>query len=288
MLLLQGEGVHIALSLALLIAGGAFGSIFIRVTSKFRRVTYLWWLVGANLILIGVQFCWILLPLAATYGVVSLLSLFIYASPMVFGAAIYFGSAARSIHITGNAKHAWMGFVPFLNLWLMFATPDAGSVTDQAERSRFGRMIADPLLVISAIAVLGVNKTLEAKLDQIDDFVFGDMTAIQTLFAEVLSVEELFVEMVVTARADLPRKVDTYITFQSIESEGDTLRLGYRIDETEATVSAASKDVIASALCAPDSFGSLIARGGKVIQTFRTMDGRVMAEFVITNFDCTT
>ncbi|MDO6589863.1 hypothetical protein DS901_02365 [Loktanella sp. D2R18] len=83
-------------------------------------------------------------------------------------------------------------------------------------------------------------------------------------------------------------KINEFTVFQSLEASGDTLRYGYRVDETLATVNTSSKGAIVAEICAPEFLGDLIARGGKVIETYRTMDGRIMAEFVITAMDCTT
>jgi hypothetical protein len=123
--------------------------IKVPVRVAFRRFAYLWFLISVNLAMMIFLLVLRLIPIA---GAISLLGL------IMILLAVYYGSAARLNHIDGTTSHAWMGFIPFVNLWFMFKRGGDTFISEATKRSRLTRFVLDPILVITGIFVfLSIN-----------------------------------------------------------------------------------------------------------------------------------
>ena len=79
---------------------------------------------------------------SATAATLSLMSV-----GFMWGVALWWVSAARSNDILGNTEYAWIGFIPIVNLYLMFKRGKS------AQDPALARYVGDPLLVIGAIVL---------------------------------------------------------------------------------------------------------------------------------------
>lgn len=284
-LLLLEEGTIIGIGLLLIIAGGFLASRIFDVQITLRRIGYLWFIALAGLALTITQFLWILTPAAADAGLLSVLVIAGMGSLALFGAAIYYGSAARSRHIHGETSSAWLGFVPLANLWLMFKGTE-NKPAEGAERGPFSRYVLDPVLVFGAILVLALSQGIDKAMENTPLYATTDSQALRNLMAESQTLEESFATEARLSSADLPIQIDDITTLSAISAEGRTLRITYDISQDIQGLNPGFKATLAHAQCAPEMFGPDIKRGGTVEMIYRAPSGRVIETYRITAADC--
>lgn len=283
-LLLEGFAIT-GFALFLVVVGGVVASQIFKVKVAMRRVAYLWFVALAGLALSLSQFVWVLTPAAADAGLLSALVVGGLGSFALFGAGIYYGSAARSIHIQGNTRHAWLGFVPFANLWLMFAAAE-DKLANPPSQSRFSRSVSDPILVVGALLVLGVSQLIDRALEEAPLYSSSDSQALSELVAKSQTLEESFATEARLSSEALPVEIDSITTLVSVTSEGRTLRIIYDVSDEIPALNEEFKASLASMQCAPEMFGFDIMRGGTVEMIYRGPGGRVIDTIVITAAEC--
>ncbi|MEP1536765.1 MAG: hypothetical protein ABJQ34_05665 [Paracoccaceae bacterium] len=106
--------------LATMVTGAVLASRLLTVDFKFRRVTYFWSMQLLIFAFAVLQIATVFVTQAVHYGLFVPFCLLIASTYLLLGAGIYFGSAARSNHMSGEATFAWIAFVPLANLWLVF------------------------------------------------------------------------------------------------------------------------------------------------------------------------
>lgn len=285
--LLLNPFLMIGTNLLLTLIGGVVGAYFFTVRVRFRRVSYLWFLAGSNLALMifqrgGGAF----IPSAATAGLLSVLIIGLLSSFLFFGAALYYGSAARSNDIIGNTGKAWLGFVPLANLWLVFKRGHIIHNLDIKQRSAFTRFFADPLLVISALVVLTSIQVLGKVRQDSPIYQVSDSEALVALVANAQTLEESFAAEAAASSRELPIRIDEFTVFSAIEANGKTLRITFDVEQDFTSLSPAFKHALATQNCAPDMFAHDIRRGGRIILAYRGPDGQIIEEFEISRLNC--
>lgn len=285
-LLLLDELQAIGLAILLIIAGGFAGSFLFTVRIRFRRVSHLWFLACINLALSISQFGWIFLPAAADAGMLSPLVIGLFAAFPIFGMALYYGSAARSNDIKGNSSSAWLGFVPFVNLWLIFKRGGDIAVSPATQRSVTMRYIADPLLVVGALVIFAFAQGSGKLLEEIPAYQPSDSAALTSLIGNAQTLEESFAAEAAASRRDLPLRVDDITVFSDIEAQGKTLLITFDVEEEIERLNPGLKHSLTEWQCAPEMFAKDIARGGRIVLIYRGPNDRVIGEFEITQADC--
>lgn len=281
-LLLLDEIVVFGIATLLICVGGVIGAALLNVKASFRRVTYLWFVALIALAFTLAQFLWLLGPRAAEAGLFSALAITALATSVLFGIALYYGSAARSQHIRGDSKRAWLAFVPFANFWLLLKAGPA-----PAPRTRRARLVIDPLLVTGALLVLVFSNALGKSLEHMA-LEAGDSPALHKLLIETQTVTQRFALEAEVSGAELPLRVDELTTMTAIEAEGETLRIIYEVEGGKPDLVSGFEAAIAETYCAPGMFGPDIARGGTVVSIYRGPDGEVFETYEITQSDCAT
>ena len=117
---LSSGPLTVLILLATIVTGALLASRMLTVDFKFRRVTYFWFMQLLFFAFAVLQIATIFVTQAVNYGLFVPFCLLIASTYLLFGAGIYFGSAARSNHMGGEATFAWLAFVPLANLWLVF------------------------------------------------------------------------------------------------------------------------------------------------------------------------
>lgn len=279
-LILLDEIAAFGIATLMICVGGVIGAVLLDVTASFRRVTYLWFVALNGLALTIWQFLWFLAPKAAEAGLFSALAITVLGGFVLFGVALYYSSAARSRHIRGDSKRAWLGFVPFVNFWLVLK---AGPTPVQ--RTRLTRFVIDPLLVTGAILLLVFSSALGKSLEFMS-FDTWETLAFKRLLLETQSVEDGFALVAEVSGAELPLRIDEATTMVAVEAEAETLRIIYEVEGGPPNLPADFEAEIAQIHCAADILGPDIARGGTVVSIYRGRDGEVFEAFEITQSDC--
>jgi hypothetical protein len=161
--LMLDQAAFIGLGISLIIAGGFLGAWLFDVEIVLRRVSYLWFVALAGLAFAISQSIWTYPLTAMDAGFLWALALVGFGAYVAFGMATYFGAAARSRHIDGTTDSAWMGFVPLVNLWLLFKGSNVKSDAGH-ERSAIARFVIDPVLVVAALFVLSLTQVVNQAL----------------------------------------------------------------------------------------------------------------------------
>lgn len=275
---------YIGFALALVIVGGFAGGMIFTVKITLRRVAYLWFLAGINLALSVSQLGWVALPSALDGNYPGELLLAMMACLFLYGIATYYGAAARSNHIDGTTKQAWMGFVPFVNLYLMFARGNTNPGTIAPPVSGWRRWVFDPALVIVGVLVLALGNALSSAIDERD--VDAEADALNRYISRSLPVQDSLARKALIYDAELPMRVDEITVLKEVSTKGDTLHMIYDIEEDIGRFPSDFDQTLASQLCRISVFGADIARGGKIAIVYYAPNGRAVGEFLIAQDDC--
>ena len=270
----------------LLISGGFIGSRLFDVQIRFRRVVYLWWLAGCNFTIVLSQLLWMLLPEAATFGMVSPLSIFALGSYVAFGAAIYYGSAARSNDISNRTSSAWLGFVPFANLWLVFRARDKELRDISMSRSTVSAYVLDPILVMGAVIVLASANLIEKSIEEMPARISARSEDLAELISNSQTLEQSFATEARLSKQSLPMRVDEITVFRDIKANGTTLTLIYDVESSISGFRSGFGDDLAREFCSVQIFGKGIQRGGTIIIEYYGPDKKLIDDFRINASTC--
>ena len=206
---------------------------------------------------------------------------------VLFGIGLYFSSAARSRHISGDTSRAALGFIPFANLWLMFKGGGThGAGVERKPRSTLSRFVFDPLLIVAALCTLILSQGIDKALENTPYYDASDSQILTNLIAESQTLKESFATEARLSGAQLPIRIDESTVLSEIEARGETLTLTYDVDSEIVGFRPDFKTMLAQLQCAPEMFGADIARGGIVEMIYRDTNGRVIEAFKITQNDC--
>lgn len=284
--LILEEVETLVLSIGLLLAGGIVGSLVLSPTFALRRVSYFWWVSGTTLLLTLSQLIWAATPAAADAGLISPLILTGFGSFFLFGITAYYGAAARSNHIKGNRSSAWMAFVPFANLWLLFKSGAVAEAQEIRSRSWAARYILDPILVMGALIVFALGQGLGRALEDVPLINPSDSASLARLIAENQTLEESFARQARLAQAELPQRIDEITVMRQVIAEGRTLRITFLVEAQITGFNPSFRYQLASSACAAERFGTDIARGGSIVYEYVGPDDRIIEAFEITEADC--
>lgn len=276
-----------AINFGLILLGGLIGAAVFSPKFTLRRVSYVWWFVGATLALSVSQFVWVFAAVAANAGLLSPLILLGFGTFFIYGIVIYYGAAARSEHITGDRTMTWMAFVPIANLWLFFKPSGALAREQAPKRSKAATYILDPILVLAALVILGLVQVLDRVMEDLPVLNEDDSAALLQQIIASQTPEESFAQVAQLAQSELPQRIDEITVLREVRSEGLTLRYIYGIEEQITGFNSNFETQLVASICAPEVFASEIARGGRVIYEYFGPEGQFVNAFEITQDDCT-
>ncbi len=268
----------------LILCGGVLGSYLIPVRFALRRVLLLWWLSGVSLVLALSDFWFLAIPAAAEAGLFSLAIIAGFGLFMMVGALLWCGYAARSNHIRSDTSRGWMGFVPFLNLWLMLGRGQDGAGTPP--HSKRARILRDPVLVLLALASMIAIYALRKEQGQRIEAAFANSRALGALYQKTLPLSEAFHTVAQDYQSLLPIRYEAGFILRKVIAEREKLRLIYSIDGVSDGDPLNLQPEYIREKCSEDQFGYHIARGGILGAEFFAPTGRFLAEFPITQAQC--
>lgn len=280
--LLMEEGELMLVALALIIVGGVAASFIARPVHRYSRIKYIWALAGLNLALSISQFGWLFSPAAASADALWLLIVGMALCFLVFGAVTYYTSAARSNDMIGTTSKAWMGFIPIVNLWLIFSRGEERADEDKPSAAR--RFVVNPLLVTGALVVFalgqGFGKVLEETPAPTGN---SDLAA---LMASAQTLEESFANEARLSSSELPKRLDSITVMRSITAEGRELHVNMDVEQEISGFQPGFKASIAAEQCSPAMFGHDLRRGGAIVYNYYGPTGGMIDRFYITQADC--
>lgn len=284
-ILVLEEGQLILLAFVLMLVGAGLCAALVTVNSVFRRVIYFAYVAGVTTALTVSQFGWVLVPQAAEAGFLWAVVSLTLGAFVAYGAVSYYGAAARSRHVSGDTSKAWLGFVPFANLWLLFA-PGQKTTEDIAPRSAAARFIADPAIVIGSLFLLAITQTIDLMSEDTPYYDVADSPELMSMISESMRLDEFFQREATLTRPELPIEVDAITRWTGIEANGETLSFVYTLTEEIGGMRPDFKDTIASQFCAEDVYGGEIARGGIIRVIYNQPSGARVATYDVSSADC--
>lgn len=284
--LILDEGSVILTALILIVAGGFIGSRIFTVEIALRRVTYLWFLAGCNILLTISQLGWLMSGAAADQGLISAFILLQLSFFIIFGAAVYYGSAARSNDIKGTTDSAWLAFVPLANLWLLFKRGEHTASQSPSVRSAFARYVGDPLLVLAALCVMAISQVIERAMEESSAFEVTESAALREAVSAAQTLEEAFRAEAEASSRQLPMRIDEVTVFRKIAADGKTLKLYFDVERDIPGFRADFKSSLAAEQCAPEMFLHDLSRGGTIMYIYTGPSGNTIDTFLISKADC--
>ena len=272
---------QIAVALVLTVLRGGVAGMLLRVDTELRRAPYLMVLAGISLGVALLQLGWAYVPDAAQSGMLSVLFLAMMGVNLLAGMFVYWASAARSNDMIGETSKAWMGFVPLVNLVLLFTPGESG-----VGRSRVARWVLDPLIVVLALAVFAVSRGAEESiLNSVEQASIANPGWVQYV-TESMTVEDSFAFEERTMRSNLPIRLNAVTLLTRVEAEGAILRMEFEVEGEDSFLPDDLAELVAQEQCRSDMFGRELRQGGEIEYRYSRSDGRFMDRFTITGADC--
>ena len=283
-LMLMSELQIIAIVLAVFFAGALFAAITSDVTRSLRRVLYILLVVLLGLTVSTANLGWVVLPYVADAGYLSILGFGMLAVYALSGAGHYLLAAARSNHICGSRRKAWMAFIPIANLVLAFSRGEH-HWDEESGRPRL-HFLADAGLVAMALVLFVGTKVLDGYVEDWEYAPDVRSATLSRLISEAQTLEESFSWEAENSNASLPLRLDEITVLSRLEADGATLRIILIVDGEQPMLLGGVREALVQEACAPDMFSYDIGRGGRVVYRYQRLNGEVLAEFSITRTDC--
>ncbi len=196
-------------------------------------------------------------------------------------------AAARSLDGYGTKEKWAYGFIPILNLFLLFAKPEP------PVRLGFARVLSNTAIVILGFLLMGAGKTIERTLTDTVSRSAQNAEADQVLQAKTMQyeIENKGIETVLKEAAlqvPVPKKVDSITILKSVEVEGKTFRYIYLISSTKPKFGKHWKDTVMSRWCKSDAFKPMFDIGAVVAGRYQDTSGNVLTEISADPAICAT
>lgn len=283
----------IGINWLVIVAGGILGWLTWKGEKSLRRVSYL--LIFAILLFVFtvMQTLWLLAPQAIVDGQIWFIFLVMMLTSLAYGYGTWIIASARSRDVItdGNPGIAAYAFVPLANLYLIFARGEARTSGDDIEqpRSRFGRFVGDPLLVILALCIIGAgNVVTRAGTERATSTSSASSTTeAQALgrMAETVGVSATMDRLAADMRLQLPMTIDELTQLVSVVSAHGQLTYDYDISQPVTLRPDFGQDLIRQA-CQPHLLGPVLAAGGSIRQRYSDPNGTVILDQFVTGADC--
>lgn len=277
-ILLIGPFGAILLFAASILVGGIIASRFVTVRVSHRRVTYFWLSAVIFCAFTALQLGSELLSNAVRNGFFVPLCIFLALTFPLYGAFIYFTSAARSNHIAGDTSLAWLGFIPVANLWLLLKPGRADPHHIWLEHG-----VRDIFIVAAALLPIGLGNEI---IDELNE------TSVQarTLYAfeEVAPTVEAaaYYKALDFGRSNKPSWIQG-VVLRYTEADEEILRLHYvvpphSVDSFDPNI----KREQAFRMCNSLRNQKFLNDGGQFLLEFENRDGSSLGELSITSTTC--
>jgi hypothetical protein len=197
----------------------------------------------------------------------------------------------RSISAYGNAGRAYFGFVPILNLFLLFKAP-LNNADIRPAAVRYCEYAASIFLCFMLLGGAGrmddIYESILAKSygsEELDPALQQKIDAMLT--QSILASDDVnSIVARIAEETELPVEIDEVTTLTTISADGPILRRTYVIAQDEFEMSVAFRASIREAVCAYDVFNSLISRGVSIEEHYQRPNGAAIGMHRVSGDDC--
>ncbi|MFV0475797.1 MAG: hypothetical protein ACK5MQ_16565 [Pikeienuella sp.] len=286
-ILIEGEAASMLMFLGILLAGAGVAAILALLRpgeARLLRAPYFaLWALTIFLAVAG-QSVWLATPEAVSGGYLWVVVAISGLSMLIAGFCLCWLAMARARDGFGNAGMALFGFIPLLNLWLLFKP---------SEGEEGARRVAAPAMITGAAGVViglvlfiagsGLNVYMEKKVGEIGRNA-DQITSGVTLLLRAKGLEETLRAM--AAEADLPVSVDSATMLIRVEAEGEALKRTYVVSLPDFGVSDEFRENVKTHLCGTAPFKPLFAAGAAIHEIYVRPDGGGIGEVKAVAGDC--
>ncbi|MBB4232169.1 hypothetical protein [Rhizobium mongolense] len=280
-----GELGSLMLSWVIMLAAAAAGVALIKPEFRLGRPMY-FLTMGLSFLLSGATSLFVLgVQDAMKNNYLAVIVALIYGSLIPIGVFAGTCAAARSKDAYGTHAKWVLAFIPLANLLLLFAP------TQEKTKSGVGRIARNIVLVVSALAMMGVGRGLgslvERQVTSTAQVAQNDPQLQSKALQYEVQVNGLEASLNEAAKAiRVPTKLDSITTLKAVEVENDTFRYVYEISDTSAKFTSAWRDIMTNKWCRSENFKLMIEIGATVEGKYVSLAGEPLAGLKVNTALC--
>lgn len=283
----MSEGTTQLIYYGLAAVGGIVAAIVVKSKTEIARAPFFayYWLI--IFLFSCVQVIWLLSINAMAGGYLWVLITISFAASIASGFFIYQLGMARSYDAFGNARSAFLAFIPILGLVLL--------CTRTKEEATTNRILTIPLVsgglgvltgFVLFAASVGVNAYIKEQgrnLVQQAKFTPAEIKADIERMLRFYGLEKTL--RLLAAEYKKPIAIDKVTTVARYVANGKQLRLTYLIDSEEMLITEKFRERIRDGICKSE-FLPILRAGGSIRMDYLERGGREIGSVMFTGSDC--
>ncbi len=267
---------------------GAVAVHFLTIsTLKIRRVTYFWALILIQLFGLALAFSLGFVPFSASIGLFSAHIAAVSVSVFLLGAFLYYASCARSNDITGTRKQAFWVIIPFGVFLLLLRSGQKDSNDHSLVRSKFGRYVLDPALVLTGVLAIFAINGFSQTFDQYE-FPSNYDEAFASFVYKNLPKSRIFDEIVTNNAKELPVELGDGLTWVDLTAHDAGLNIVVEVADNSHSDLEDFERWITTFICMPDMFGQEIEDEAHINVFFVDTSNKDLSSALIDQNGCAT
>ena len=283
----MSEGTIQLIHYVMAVVGGCVAAIAVKSKTEITRAPFFAYSCLVIFLFSCVQVIWLLSINAMAGGFLWVLMAISFAASIASGYFIYRLGMARSYDAFGNARSAFLAFIPILGLVLLF--------TRSKEEMTTSRIPTIPLVsgglgiltgfVLSA-ATVGMNVYIKEQgrnLVQQAQFTPAEIKADIKRMLRFNGLEKTL--RLLAAEYKKPIALDKVTTVARFVADGKQLRLTYLIDSEEMLITEKFRERIRDGICKSE-FLPILRAGGSIRMDYFARSGRVIGSLIFTRGEC--
>lgn len=282
----QSEAALMAWNIGLSLLGFAL-ALRMRRNSQWslRRVPYFLAFAGIFVLSSALSLAWMATFEAMKHGVLWLLVASIFLGIAAFGYVYGVISHARSVSGYGDGGSAWMAFVPFANLFLLFKAPIQKDETKSAARMA-GNFVGVVLGLFLLALAQGITKVSDDVLDNMIERAGADAELLSISTEAMLRAQGLEATLSQMAAEVPSQKVDETTTLLRVEARATTLRYVFQVDTDAQNLPASVRRGLTKHNCTYEALAPVIQAGATIVYFYGRPDGTELGTVTITQTIC--
>lgn len=283
----QTEASLRALSYGISIAGGIAAGIFHKSDSELRRAPYFAYASLLFLITAASQLVWFGAVQAISGGFLWVFMLVDVVIGLGFGYGYGVVAMARSRDAYGHAWKAFLAFIPFANLLLLF-TPSRNEVS--ANRAPTISLLTGGVGVLTGFALLiaglAISSFIKVEMERMVENSAKD-PAIQSQSVDMMLQTQGLEATLRQIATEVPRqRVDETTTLLRVESDRTTIRYIYEVSVDVDILPASVRTGLVQQNCGYDFLRKLMGAGAIIEHVYRQSDDRSIGIVTVSRTIC--
>ena len=269
----------------LVVVGAIIAGIVVRSRVEMARATYFAYSALVMFLVAAVQVVWLLSVPAMTGGYLWVLMAISLASWIASGYFLCGIAMARSRDARGNARMAFLAFIPIANFWLLFARSENEASTHHASTTPLfsGGLGVVTGFVLLAAAV-GVSVYTNEQSRTLEQQALNDPVSLIGIMIRSKGLEEAL--RLIAAESQTPIAVDEVTTLARIEAAGRRLQRTYLVDREGWKITEKFRTRVRDGICAFSAFQPILRAGGTIREVYTDRSGREIGAVMVMRDEC--